>query len=129
MRSTWLYAALGIVLWLALFNSGLHATLTGVALAALTPARPELDQDGFELAAAELLESHREATAGGDSESEVVRRARRSTSLTADDFAARTDGARAPPVDKLLFVPVCALANAGVTFSSACSCMTRWAAW
>src|SRR5690606_33192765 len=34
------YAALGVALWLALHEAGLHATLAGVILAAVTPTRP-----------------------------------------------------------------------------------------
>jgi NhaA family Na+:H+ antiporter len=35
-----LYAVAGLAMWLALFESGVHATLVGVALGLLTPTRP-----------------------------------------------------------------------------------------
>jgi len=36
----WPYAAVGIVVWVATHESGVHATIAGVALGLLTPARP-----------------------------------------------------------------------------------------
>lgn len=40
LRRPWAYALVGVLLWLAVLRSGLHATLAGVALAAMVPARP-----------------------------------------------------------------------------------------
>ena len=35
-----LYVVLGVVLWLALHESGMHATIAGVVLGLLAPTRP-----------------------------------------------------------------------------------------
>ena len=43
--AAWLVAPLAIVAWLAMHASGVHATIAGVALAMLTPARPERPGD------------------------------------------------------------------------------------
>ncbi|MCW5696023.1 MAG: Na+/H+ antiporter NhaA [Bauldia sp.] len=40
VTSIWLYLAVGVVLWVFVFNSGLHATLAGVILAMAVPLRP-----------------------------------------------------------------------------------------
>ena len=40
VRSTTVYVALGLAVWFATFESGVHATIAGVALGLLTPARP-----------------------------------------------------------------------------------------
>lgn len=40
VASLWPYLALGLVVWLATFESGVHATIAGVALGLLTPVRP-----------------------------------------------------------------------------------------
>lgn len=42
VRSLMAYWAIGVMTWLAVYESGLHATLAGVALGLLTPARPYL---------------------------------------------------------------------------------------
>jgi NhaA family Na+:H+ antiporter len=43
VRSGLAYAALGGVLWYALFRSGIHATIAGVILGLTIPARPDVD--------------------------------------------------------------------------------------
>lgn len=45
VRHVWAYAVVGIVLWYATFESGIHATIAGVALGLLTPARPFRGRD------------------------------------------------------------------------------------
>ena len=47
-----LYVALGVAVWLTLFQSGVHATLAGVALGMLVPARatdPDKEPIGYQL--------------------------------------------------------------------------------
>ncbi|HXH81144.1 Na+/H+ antiporter NhaA [Nocardioides sp.] len=39
------YIGIGVVLWFALFQSGVHATLAGVAIGLITPARALLNED------------------------------------------------------------------------------------
>ena len=41
----WAYVVLGIVTWFAVLESGVHATLAGVAIALITPAVPLLKED------------------------------------------------------------------------------------
>ena len=107
------YILLGIVLWAAVYKSGIHATLAGVALGLLTPARPALDPDGFSASAGELVSRYQSAE---DDEKEGVL-------SQIEDLAHGT----APPVDRIEHnlhpwvsfgvVPLFALANAGVTIS------------
>jgi NhaA family Na+:H+ antiporter len=41
----WAYVVVGVVVWFAVLQSGVHATLAGVAIALITPAHPLLNED------------------------------------------------------------------------------------
>jgi NhaA family Na+:H+ antiporter len=43
--SPWAYVPVGVLVWFAMLESGVHATLAGVALGLLTPARPVKGRD------------------------------------------------------------------------------------
>ena len=47
VRNTWIYTILGIVLWLFIHESGLHATLAGLLIAMTIPARSRISQRSF----------------------------------------------------------------------------------
>lgn len=47
VRNSWIYAVLGVVLWVFVFHSGIHATLAGLLLAIAIPARTRLGQTRF----------------------------------------------------------------------------------
>lgn len=99
------YLAVGLVVWYALLQSGVHATLAGVALGLLTPARPLLKEDV-------AREFAQEALADRQLDPDEVHRLR---FLLAESV---------PIVDRLqhhlhplsayVVLPVFALANAGV---------------
>lgn len=55
VRNGWVYAVLGIILWVFIFHSGVHATLAGLLLAVTVPARTQLGQTGFLDEVRELL--------------------------------------------------------------------------
>ncbi|QIK74648.1 Na+/H+ antiporter NhaA [Nocardioides piscis] len=43
--TTWVYAVVGVAVWFTLLESGVHATLAGVAIGLIAPATPLLKQD------------------------------------------------------------------------------------
>jgi NhaA family Na+:H+ antiporter len=117
------YLAVGAFAWLALLESGVHATLVGVALGLLTPAWPLRSPRRFPAAARRLLDQ--------------VERAYYDRSLTEEEFAegeqriaevARLAMYTTSPLERLeralspwvayVIVPVFALANAGVELSA-----------
>ncbi len=114
VRSVDIYVVLGALLWVAVFKSGIHATIAGVILAALTPARPYSARAAFDEHAQDLLDRFRAAQAAGDHEREQYL-------LKEIEWLAR--GAESP-LDRLervlhpwvsyLIVPIFALANAGL---------------
>jgi len=103
------YVVLGAGIWLATFESGIHATLAGVALGLLTPARaylPEVDADRI----ADELSADLAVTAG--EVRDISFRVRESIPVTErlQDLL--------HPWTSYLIVPMFALANAGVTVSA-----------
>ncbi len=113
------YAVCGIVLWFFLHEAGLHATLAGVILAVLIPTRPPASLKALLAQAATVIHEedlHRgEALHPGPSEPAL---------RTLDAIHSRIES----PADKLLrsvepwssylVLPIFALANAGVAWST-----------
>ena len=102
------YAALGAVVWFATFQSGVHATIAGVALGLLTPARPT-DPRGFTDVMDEALHLSDEPDAAS----------LRSIHLEAQEVVpvAERLGHVLHPWTSFVIIPLFALANAGVVLS------------
>jgi Na+:H+ antiporter, NhaA family len=116
------YLAVGAFIWLALLESGVHATLSGVALGLLTPAWPLRSPRHFPRDARRLLNQIERAyydrilTEAEFEQNEVLitEVARLATHSTSP--LERLEG-RLTPWVTCVVVPVFALANAGVPFS------------
>src|SRR5690606_13886079 len=114
------YAILGALLWLALHETGLHATLAGVIVAAVTPIRPPPNMAGLLAQAQALIDS--ESRHADDA---VLRTGPSEPTLrTIDAIHARMESPAskllraAQPWSSYVVLPVFALANAGVTLSA-----------
>jgi NhaA family Na+:H+ antiporter len=114
------YALLGVILWVTLHEAGIHATLAGVILAAVTPTMPPADLRALLAQAQAVIDAERRL--GGEA---LVRTGPSDTALRAlDAIHQRVES----PASKLLravepwssyfVLPVFALANAGVVWSA-----------
>lgn len=126
------YVALGIVLWVALHEAGVHPTLAGVAMGLLAPTSPRPSTD---LVDADDLDAAHGDEAGTDAAASIP--------MTAEAARLEVQRARASvstvewlqhvlhPWTSYLIVPVFALANAGIEVSgeslrSAASSTVTW---
>jgi Na+:H+ antiporter, NhaA family len=116
------YLAVGAFIWLALLESGVHATLAGVALGLLTPAWPLRSPRRFPAAARKVLDQIDKAYYDRvltndefeENEQHIAEVAR--LAMYATSPLERLQSGLAPWVSYVI-VPVFALANAGVKFS------------
>ena len=103
------YLLVGVFLWLAVFESGVHATIAGVILGVFAPARPLMGEGAVDNGVVERISA-------GAASAPVVRRASfevREQVAVADRLANLLH-----PWTSFLIVPIFALANAGVVLSS-----------
>jgi NhaA family Na+:H+ antiporter len=101
VRRVWVYGGLGAIAWLALHESGVHATLVGVAFGLLTPARPVRRREYID--ADQLLD-----LSTVDAAHETADLARQSVSVV--EWLEH----RLHPWTSFVVVPLFALANAGI---------------
>lgn len=104
--STLPYVVLGTAMWLALHQSGVHATIAGVAMGLLAPSTPRIPPELVDVNELNDLSSVENARATSDI-------ARGSVSVV--EWLLHT----LHPWTSYLIVPVFALANAGIEVSSA----------
>ncbi len=118
VRSTDVYLVLGILFWLAVLKSGIHATIAGVILAMLTPSSARFDAQDFDESAAELMARIRTAQTEGDTDTQRA---------LVGQLEGLSRGSTSPldriehflhPWVSYLVVPVFALANAGLAIDS-----------
>lgn len=115
IRSPLLYIAPGLVLWIGLYQAGVHPTLAGVILGMLTPVRPWFGPSGFAETTQEHLQdldpSDRQALLG---RLDAIERARREAVSPAERLVHALH-----PFVAYGIMPLFALANAGVSLGGA----------
>jgi NhaA family Na+:H+ antiporter len=104
-----IYVACGTGIWFATFESGVHATIAGVALGLLTPARPFLPEVDADRIAGEL-----------SADDAVTAEEVRDISFRIRESIPTTERLQEllHPWTSYLIVPLFALANAGITISA-----------
>jgi NhaA family Na+:H+ antiporter len=114
------YAVLGIALWLSLHDAGVHATLAGVVLAAATPTRPPPNLSALLAQAQAVIDAETRLTGEAlvrHGPSEPALRALDTIHERIESPASKLHRA-AEPWSSYVVLPVFALANAGVVWSS-----------
>jgi Na+:H+ antiporter, NhaA family len=118
LRQPLVYGVLGIGLWAAVFESGVHATVAGVLLAFSIPARTRIDPDAFVDKGRELLGEFERA---GEHGASILTNGERQEALAELEDAVEGVGAPLQRMEHALhpwvafaIVPLFALANAGV---------------
>jgi NhaA family Na+:H+ antiporter len=102
------YLIIGIIIWYATFKSGVHATIAGVTLGFMAPARPLLGDRAFE--------GVEDVLSGDTADPEAVRNA---NWKIRESVAVTTRLTRlVSPWTSFIIVPLFALANAGIKLST-----------
>ncbi|WP_298033479.1 Na+/H+ antiporter NhaA [uncultured Alistipes sp.] len=120
-KRMFLYLVPAVVVWALFYYSGVHSTISGVAMAMLIPMTPRYSKEYFVHKMRHLKELMLAATTSGDDFPNESHRfyMRRMRSLAADSvgMSYRLEHSLAPYVT-FLVMPIFALANAGVEITS-----------
>ena len=121
-RDPLIYGTLGVVVWLAFLNSGVHATIAGVLVALTIPARSRIDGPTFLARIRQVLQQFEISQAGGKTKRNVE--LQESAVIEIENICEQVQA----PLQKLehslhswvalVIMPVFALANAGVAISA-----------
>ena len=118
IRSLVFYIPAAVVTWFFLLESGVHATLAGVALGLMTPARPYFSSDEFDQKARRILDTYPARATTQQAREHVDYEARQLIAVTHESIAplSRLEH-RLHLWSSFAIVPIFALANAGVRFA------------
>ena len=118
VRSLGFYIILSVLMWQFFLESGIHATLAGVLLAAIIPSEPYVKRKDYADAVEELLHDFRTAMANGDEEkAQGIAEQIEKLSSGTEGPVERLEGIVHPWVSYII-LPIFALANAGIIFTT-----------
>ena len=117
IRSLGFYLIMSVVMWLFFLESGVHATLVGVLLAAIVPSQPDLHRRDYAAVIDDLLHDFRLAMENGDDErAEAIMERIEHLSRGTEGPMERLEEMVHPWVS-FAILPIFALANAGIVFT------------
>ena len=117
VRSHLLYVPLGVVVWYLVLESGVHATLAGVALGFLTPARPYYTAEEFDQRSRAILDQFPVEPDTPAAREHADHEALAVSTIARESVSPLTRAEHAlVGWSSFLIVPIFALANAGVDF-------------
>jgi Na+:H+ antiporter, NhaA family len=117
IRSLAFYVPIGVLIWFLTLESGVHATLAGVALGFLTPARPMYPAAEFDRRARAILDSFPEEPDTSESREHADHEALLLSEVSSEAVSplSRLEY-RLQTWSSFVVIPIFALANAGVDF-------------
>lgn len=120
VRRPAIYALIGIPLWIAMLNSGIHATIAGVLTALAIPATRRIDTRRFLQGSRSVLDQLDQAENSADPS--AISEAQQSALMTLKEGSEKVQSPLSRiehglhPWVAFAIMPIFALANAGVTF-------------
>ncbi len=118
VRNPGIYGLLGVLLWVAMLKSGIHAAIAGVILGLLSPARGYCDLDRFAQTADRLTDKLRQALGRQDAaEATLVLGQLEEITRNTEEPLEWLDRLVRPWVSYLV-LPIFALANSGVELTA-----------
>ncbi|HEX8798001.1 MAG TPA: Na+/H+ antiporter NhaA, partial [Terriglobales bacterium] len=112
------YVVLGILFWVAILRSGIHATIAGVILGFMVPTDPRLSLDEFQEIGTDMIRRFRAAKAEGDLATANRLLGSFESLLYATEAASERATRKLNDWVSFVVLPLFALSNAGVTFSA-----------
>jgi len=113
-----LYAVLGVLFWVAILRSGIHATIAGVILGFMVPTTPRLSFTEFDNIGSDIVNNYREALAANDTAKATRMLGVLEQVVSATEAPSERLTRKLNDWVSFLVLPLFALANAGVEFSS-----------
>jgi len=114
---TIVFVVLGVAFWLAIQESGVHATIAGVILGFMVPASPRLSLQQFEEIGVDMMQRFRTAQAEGDMATANRLLGSFEQLVNATEADSERITRKLNDWVSFLVLPLFALSNAGVTFS------------
>lgn len=114
VRSFSVYIIGGVLFWVAVLNSGVHATIAGVALAMLTPSRPSVSRERFAADTAALMRGDHADSCESDEDAQQVYLARIEHLARETESPLERLERTVQPWNGYLVLPLFAFANAGL---------------